>query len=1018
MRLPFSRSRISLISARWALAALLIAAPAAVFSMRALGAVRPTVENPHGKFKADCALCHAAASWTPAKISAKFNHASYGFPLTGAHATTKCMACHASLEFSQSKQLCANCHQDPHRGEMGTECARCHSARSFTDRSAMVRAHQATRFPLTGSHAQIDCETCHKPTAQGKMQFVGTKADCQNCHMDQYRAAKNPDHVAGGMPTDCASCHTTLTWSTKSFDHNKTAFPLTGAHITVACLSCHVGNVFKGTSTQCISCHKKDYDGTTAPVHSSAGYSTDCTTCHNTTSWAGANFDHSKTQFPLTGAHVTVACSGCHGDGVYAGKSMLCYSCHKTNFDATVNPPHGAAGFATTCQTCHTTASFLTATFNHSTQTTFPLTGAHQALACSGCHADGVYKGKSTLCISCHTADYATPVVNHTAAGFANTCLTCHTTTAWNPGAFNHSTQTTFPLTGTHSSQMCNACHTTVFKGLSTTCDNCHHAKYTATTNPPHASTGFPVACETCHDTIVWTDGKFNHTTNTTFPLTGAHQTVTCNGCHSSGVYKGLSMLCISCHQTDYATPIVNHTAAGFANTCQNCHTTTAWNPGTFNHSTQTTFPLTGTHSSQLCNACHTTVFKGLSTTCDNCHHTNYTGTTNPPHVASGFPVQCETCHDTVVWTNGKFNHSTQTTFPLTGAHVAVACNQCHSSGVYKGLSTLCYSCHKTEYGTTVINHVASGFGTNCESCHTTTQWAGASFNHTTMTTFPLTGAHQAVACSGCHGDGVYAGKSTLCYSCHKTDYATPIVNHTAAGFATTCENCHNTTLWNPGTFNHTTQTTFPLTGTHTTAACSGCHTTIFKGLSTLCYGCHKTEYSTPVFDHVAAGFPTTCETCHNTTVWSGTTFNHSTQTTFPLTGAHTTVACSGCHGGGVYKGLSTLCYSCHKTDYATTVVNHVAAGFNTTCETCHTTTAWSGAKYANHDTVFPIYSGRHTQALARWTGCTDCHQNTANYAVWSCEVSCHQNTANDSTHKSKNAAGRCYSCHPKGSAG
>ena len=31
----------------------------------------------------------------------------------------------------------------------------------------MVRAHQLTRFPLTGSHLAVDCTACHQPTGKG-----------------------------------------------------------------------------------------------------------------------------------------------------------------------------------------------------------------------------------------------------------------------------------------------------------------------------------------------------------------------------------------------------------------------------------------------------------------------------------------------------------------------------------------------------------------------------------------------------------------------------------------------------------------------------------------------------------------------------------------------------------------------------------------------------------------------------------------------------------------------------------
>ena len=126
------------------------------------------------------------------------------------------------------------------------------------------------------------------------------------------------------------------------------------------------------------------------------------------------------------------------------------------------------------------------------------------------------------------------------------------------------------------------------------------------------------------------------------------------------------------------------------------------------------------------------------------CHLTNYQKTTNPNHVAAGFPQDCQLCHTTTQWTGATFDHTTKTTFPLTGAHMPLTCNQCHVDRRLHGLSTPCASCHLPNYQkTTNPNHVTAGFPQDCALCHTTTQWTGATFNHTTTTTFPLTGAHM-----------------------------------------------------------------------------------------------------------------------------------------------------------------------------------------------------------------------------------------------------------------------------------
>jgi hypothetical protein len=320
---------------------------------------KPRIQNPHGSFKGECGECHGAGGWKPARIGPKFNHAAYGFPLAGAHAAAQCTACHVSLDFSQSRKLCVSCHQDPHRGELGTDCARCHSARSFIDRGTMLRAHQATAFPLTGSHAGLDCETCHRGAAQGQMRFVGTQAACQGCHLDLYRAQRSPDHVAGGFPLECQTCHSTLAWRPARFNHDQTAFPLTGAHRAVACLACHGDGVYHGKSADCYSCHAADYNRANDPPHAGAGFSTQCATCHNTTSWSGATFDHDTPFFPIySGRHrgTWTSCTDCHTSA--SNYSVFnCLICHAHSDQAQVNSHHtGVSGYtysSNACYTCH-----------------------------------------------------------------------------------------------------------------------------------------------------------------------------------------------------------------------------------------------------------------------------------------------------------------------------------------------------------------------------------------------------------------------------------------------------------------------------------------------------------------------------------------------------------------------------------------------------------------------------------------------------------------------------------------
>ena len=81
-------------------------------------------------------------------------------------------------------------------------------------------------------------------------------------------------------------------------------------------------------------------------------------------------------------------------------------------------------------------------------------------------------------------------------------------------------------------------------------------------------------------------------------PLTGAHTVPprACTDCHVNNNYNLTTNTCVSCHLKDFqGATNPNHVAGGFAQTCDMCHNTAAWQPATFDHS-KSGFPLTGSH--------------------------------------------------------------------------------------------------------------------------------------------------------------------------------------------------------------------------------------------------------------------------------------------------------------------------------------------------------------------------------------------------------------------------------------
>ena len=449
---------------------------------------------------------------------------------------------------------CADCHRDPHNHELGTQCEKCHTPRTWTNQSEIFRAHSRTRFPLFAVHANVDCESCH-PRSQKPHEYVTTPTTCDGCHLKDYMAVQSPNHAQASFSTRCEDCHsmTASGWrATRFTDHNKTRFPLAGGHRSVACERCHPGGRFTGTSLECYSCHQANYQGTTNPNHVAGNFPRTCNSCHTVNGWRPASLtDHNLTRFPLTGAHQTVDCARCHVGGRYTGTPTDCYSCHQANYQGTSNPNHVAGNFPRTCEACHSTNAWRPASGIDHSKTRFPLTGAHQQVACERCHVGGRYGGTPTDCYSCHKNNYdGASNPNHRASGFPTTCASCHSTNGWRPASFDHN-KTRFPLTGAHRNVDCARCHAGgKYAGTATACYSCHKNKYDGTSNPNHAAANFPTNCDSCHSTSAWKPATFDHD-GRYFPIySGKHRGKwsACNDCHkNAGNYKAFE--CILCHE-------------------------------------------------------------------------------------------------------------------------------------------------------------------------------------------------------------------------------------------------------------------------------------------------------------------------------------------------------------------------------------------------------------------------------------------------------------------------------------
>ncbi len=238
-------------------------------------------------------------------------------------------------------------------------------------------------------------------------------------------------------------------------------------------------------------------------------------------------------------------------------------------------------------------------------------------------------------CVGCHQDDYNTAQdPNHVTSNFPTECAVCHSTVAWEPATFDHNL-TLFPLTGQHITVDCQNCHESGYTGTPTDCYSCHQQDFENVQDPNHVVGGYSTNCTDCHTTNGWDDlTNFNHNI-TQFPLTGAHITTNCIDCHQQG-YNNTPDQCIGCHQDDFNnTTDPNHQVSGFPTTCEDCHTTSAWTPATFNHNF---YPISSQHNDVTCNECHSQ--PNYQPQCLSCHLDDFNEGHDP-----GDPTDCWGCH-------------------------------------------------------------------------------------------------------------------------------------------------------------------------------------------------------------------------------------------------------------------------------------------------------------------------------------------------------------------------------------
>jgi len=409
------------------------------------------------------------------------------------------------------------------------------------------------------------------------------------------------------------------------------------------------------------------------------------------------------------------------------------------------------------------------------------------------------------------------------------------------------------------------------------------------------------------------------------YELLGAHKEVDCRECHQKeyianaevaelkGTYLGLETACLSCHEDQHRGQL--------ADDCLQCHGMEDWIPASeFDHNTAD-FRLTGAHSSVDCKECHSDqsddegVFAKYVNIefdqCTDCHDDHHDGRLGQ---------NCTECHGIWNWSvkdvESTFDHD-RTRYPLTGKHLEVACEECHTSPSYSNLPfARCTDCHDDYHDGDF--ELAEGGIRDCDECHSIDKsftWSSYGIAEHQESVYPLEGAHLATPCFACHQEEEekwsFKFASNDCITCHDNVHEGFLKDSFTADNG--CVTCHETSNWSAITFDHN-RTEWPLEGLHQEATCASCHMPngieeqLFAPMDMSCVACHEDvhagQFLTPNTEPA-----NDCARCHSPVdAWSPVHFNHD-DSKFPLEGKHIEVACKACHTEQNYNGTTTVLY-------------------------------------------------------------------------------------------------------------
>lgn len=840
-------------------------------------------------------------------------------------------------------------------------------------------------------------------------------------------------------------------------------------HDGIDCNKCHTSG--SGVSaTKCLDCH--EHKPLARQIRAGKGLhgrkdykEKSCESCHqehqganyNPINWkplgGQSRFSHQLTGYALQGAHGRVKCTSCHTSTYkksnrtkFLGLDQKCLSCHEDIHRFEKKHPK-----LMDCNLCHTQDARAVSKakglpFDHEAASKFPLHGKHNVTKCANCHTSTkIFKMKNRpeRCAECHQDPHENVYTTK-----KRDCVACHTDkkSKFTTGVFDHN-QTKFKLRFKHARQTCKSCHTKTQKTApEMSCTSCHLEESAHYVKGVDRFKGRD--CSQCHIDRTFKKITFNHNQRTEFPLGGKHAKLSCKECHRVKAKRRAktaqetfehyeSSNCIACHAHK------NSHDGKFNDRpqlCQQCHIPGSTNIRAPDHKELSpVFAQQGAHAPISCETCHGESLTRLKVgeDCSSCHKDD------DAHQGS-LGGTCKTCHfEGYPWTDVTFNHNVQSSFPLEGRHRVVSCTRCHSNApqAYKPLETSCVSCHASQ-------DVHQGkLGNDCERCHDV-HGAAPFFDHNSMTSYPLEGAHARADCKGCHAqkdvlqnenrfviDWSFAVLGESCADCHGNPHGLrPGAN---------CVGCHsvdsfqlakfrlgagdgdaddidssgpadagplgeaflNGVSHGDGGLDNDTAEAEPEAGRDDTSSSDGGPLDASR------------DTSVPVDDREAMSEDTAGDNTDGTAKSEAAEAARALHTLrdpyhdhppFSLLGGHDRLECARCHAGrGDLTSQGQLCDTCHRQD------DVHAGSLGPSCADCHSVRAFAPAQFSHTQVGFSLV-GAH-----RLVSCKNCHAAGTYMGISGECVTCHLDDAIRAETTTRNRINHgpylqqpCINCH------